>query len=37
MRLDTVVFAESLVEVQLLPVDGDFHAAVVIRCHRGGR
>lgn len=37
MRLNTVVFAESLVEVQLLAADGDIHAAVVKGRHRGGR
>lgn len=29
MRLDAVVFAESLVKVQLLPADRHVHAAVV--------
>lgn len=36
MRLDAVVFAESFVEVQLLAVDGDVHAAVVEGRHGGG-
>lgn len=34
---DAVVFAESIVEVQLLAVDSDVHAAVVKGRHRGGR
>lgn len=35
--LDAVMFAESFVEVQLLAVDTDLHAAVVKGRHRGGR
>lgn len=37
MGLNAVMFAESLIKVQLLTVDSDIHAAVVKRCHRGGR
>lgn len=37
MGLDAVMFAESFVEVQLLAVDTDLHAAVVKGRHRGGR
>ena len=37
MRLNTVMFAESLVKVQMPAVDGDVHAAVVKGRHRGGR
>lgn len=37
MGLNAVMFAESLVKVQLLVVDRDFHAAVVEGRHRGGR
>lgn len=33
---DAVVLAEGLVKVQLLAVNADVHAAVVIRRHRGG-
>lgn len=34
---DAVVLAEGLVEVQLLSVHADLHAAVVKRRHLGGR
>ncbi len=37
MRLNAVMFAKSLVKVQLLATDGDVHAAVVEGRHRGGR
>lgn len=37
MGLNTVVFAQSLVKVQLMAGDGDLHAAVVIGRHGGGR
>lgn len=37
MGLNTVVFAESFIKVQLLAVDSDVHAAVVKSCHRAGR
>lgn len=33
MGFNTVVFAESLVKVELLTVDGDLHAAVVKSRH----
>lgn len=33
---DAVVFGQGLVEVQLLAVNADSHAAVVKRRHRGG-
>lgn len=36
MGFDAVVLAEGLVKVQLLAVNADVHAAVVVRRHRGG-
>ena len=35
--LNAVMFADSLVKVQLLAVNSDVHAAMVIGRHRGDR
>jgi len=37
MGLNTVMFAECFVKVQLVAVDRDVHAAVIKGRHRGGR